>query len=159
MHCHPVPWYKLPACLVTSVVSDSCDAWTVAHQAPLSMGYPRQEYWSGLPFPSPGDLLYPGVFCLSCLAGGFFSTAPPGKPIKYLYMPISLQYFPLALSCLLVTGLVYDTSSWYFRLLNRLFRFKAGFLFFTFSHMVYSSSFPISENGIPLLIWTAAIVS
>ena len=35
--------------------------WTVAHQAPLSMGFPRQEYWSGLPFPSPGDLPNPGI--------------------------------------------------------------------------------------------------
>ena len=35
--------------------------WTVAHQAPLSMGFSRQEYWSGLPFPSPGDLLNPGL--------------------------------------------------------------------------------------------------
>ena len=35
--------------------------WTVAHQAPPSMGFPRQEYWSGLPFPSPGDLPNPGM--------------------------------------------------------------------------------------------------
>ena len=35
--------------------------WTVAHQAPLSMGFSRQEYWSGLPFPSPGDLPNPGI--------------------------------------------------------------------------------------------------
>ena len=35
--------------------------WTVAHQAPLSVGFPRQEYWSGLPFPSPGDLPHPGT--------------------------------------------------------------------------------------------------
>ena len=38
-----------------------CDPWTVAHQAPLSMGFSRQEYWSGLPFPSPGDLPFPGM--------------------------------------------------------------------------------------------------
>ena len=35
--------------------------WTVASQAPLSMGFPRQQYWSGLLFPSPGDLPYPGI--------------------------------------------------------------------------------------------------
>ena len=35
--------------------------WTVAHQSPLSMGFPRQEYWNGLPFPSPGDLSAPGI--------------------------------------------------------------------------------------------------
>ena len=44
-----------------SVMSDSVTPWTVAHQAPLSKGFPRQEYWSGLPFPSPGDLSNPGI--------------------------------------------------------------------------------------------------
>ena len=54
---------------------------TVAHQACLSMGFPRQEYWSGLPFPSPGDLPYPGIEPTSpALAGIFFTTLPPGKP-------------------------------------------------------------------------------
>ena len=38
-----------------------CDPWTVARQAPLSMGLPREEYWSGLPFPTPGDLPDPGI--------------------------------------------------------------------------------------------------
>ena len=45
--------------------------WTVARQAPLSMGFPRLEYWSGLPFPIPGDLLDPGIEPMSpALAGG-----------------------------------------------------------------------------------------
>ena len=44
-----------------SVVSDSVTLWTVAHQAPLSKKFSRQEYWSGLPFPSPGDLPDPGI--------------------------------------------------------------------------------------------------
>ena len=39
--------------------------WTVAHQAPLFMGFPRQEYWNGLPFPSPGDLPHPGIELVS----------------------------------------------------------------------------------------------
>ena len=47
--------------LSRSVVSNSASPWTVAHQAPLSMGFSRQEYWSGLPFPSPGDLPNPGI--------------------------------------------------------------------------------------------------
>ena len=56
--------------------------WTVAHQIPLSMGFPRQEYWSGLPFPSPGDLPNPGTELASpALAGRFFTNEPPGKPI------------------------------------------------------------------------------
>ena len=48
--------------------------WTVAHQAPLSMGFSRQEYWSGFPFPSPEDLSDPGIDPLSpALADGFFT--------------------------------------------------------------------------------------
>ena len=43
------------------VVSDSATPWTVAYQAPLSMGFPRQDYWSGLPFPSPGGLSNPEI--------------------------------------------------------------------------------------------------
>ena len=46
---------------VTSVLSTSVCLWTVAHQTPLSMGFFRQEYWSRLPFPPPGDLPYPGI--------------------------------------------------------------------------------------------------
>ena len=54
---------------------------TVARQAPLSMGFFRQEFWSGLPFPSPGDLPEPGIEPVSpALAGGFFTTEPPEKP-------------------------------------------------------------------------------
>ena len=48
-------------CVSCSVVSNSMPPWTVACKAPLSMGFPRQEYWSGLPFPSPGDLPNPGI--------------------------------------------------------------------------------------------------
>ena len=52
--------------------------WTVAHQAPLSMGFLRQEYWSGLPFASPGDLLNPGIEPRSpAFAGRFFTTESP----------------------------------------------------------------------------------
>ena len=61
--------------------------WTVAHQAPLSMGLPMQEYWSVLPFPSPGDVTDPGIEPKPpALAGGFFTTEPPRKPgfeLKY----------------------------------------------------------------------------
>ena len=55
--------------------------WTVAHQAPLSMGFPRQVYYSGLPFPSPEDLPNPGIEPASpALADGFLVTETPGKP-------------------------------------------------------------------------------
>ena len=55
--------------------------WTTAHLAPLSMGFSRQEYWSGLPCPLPGDLPDPETESTSpALAGGFFTPEPPGKP-------------------------------------------------------------------------------
>ena len=55
--------------------------WTIARQAFLSMGFPRQEYWSGLPGPPPGDPPDPGIEpTSSALAGRFFTTEPSGKP-------------------------------------------------------------------------------
>ena len=55
--------------------------WAVAYQAPLSMEFSRQEYWSGLPFPSPGDLPYPGIKPRSpALQVNFLSAEPQGKP-------------------------------------------------------------------------------
>ena len=56
--------------LVTRSCPTLATPWTVACQAPLSMGFSRQEYWSGLPFPSAGGLPDPGV---SCIAGSFFA--------------------------------------------------------------------------------------
>ena len=57
--------------------------WTVAHQSPLSMGFSRQEYWSRLPFPSPGDLSNPGIKSESpALQADSLQSEPPGKP-KY----------------------------------------------------------------------------
>ena len=55
--------------------------WTIAHQAPLSMGFSRQEYWSGLPCPPPGDLPDPGIEPMSpALQVDSLPTEPPGKP-------------------------------------------------------------------------------
>jgi len=57
--------------------------WTVARQDPLSMRFPRQEYWSGLPFPSPGVSSWPRDRTqVSCIAGRFFTAEPPGKPYR-----------------------------------------------------------------------------
>ena len=65
-----------------SVESDSATPWTVACQAPLSMGFSRQEYWSGLPFPSPGDLPEPGIEPRSlALKADSLPFEPPGKPL------------------------------------------------------------------------------
>ena len=64
--------------------------WTVAHQAPLSVGFPRQEYWSGLP--SPEDLPNPGIEPDSpALQADFFTAEPPGKPV----IPKGLTYIYL----------------------------------------------------------------
>ena len=71
------------------VHADFVTLWTTACQAPLSMGFSRQEYWSRLPFFTPGDLPKSGIKPTSpaaspvcpALSGGFFTTEPPGKPI------------------------------------------------------------------------------
>ena len=73
----PKLMFSLLCCAVLrSVVSDSATPWTVVYQAPLSMEFFRQEYLSGLPFPTPGDLPDPGIELVSLmssvLAGEFF---------------------------------------------------------------------------------------
>ena len=75
----------MPACLV---VSDFfATSWIVAHQAPLSMEFSNQQYWSGLPFPPPGDLLDPGIkpTCLAspALAGKFFTISATWEVLTY----------------------------------------------------------------------------
>ena len=75
-----------PAALVTacmlSCVRLFATPWTVACQAPLSMGFSKQEYWSGLPFPPPGNLPHPGIrFASPVSGGGFFTPEPTGKPL------------------------------------------------------------------------------
>ena len=66
-----------------------CNPWTVAHQAPLSMEFSRQEHWSGLPFPPPGDLPDPGIEPMSlkspALAGRFFTTSATWEA-TYVYL-------------------------------------------------------------------------
>ena len=67
--------------LVTKLCLALATPGTVATQAPLSVGFPRQEHWSGLPFPPPAYLSHPGIEPKSpALAGRFFTTEPPGKP-------------------------------------------------------------------------------
>ena len=75
---------------------------TVALQAPLSMEFSRQEYQSGVPFPSPGDLLHAGMKLTSlaspALTGGFFATAPPGKQSVYTLLLVH-SYNTLQVLC------------------------------------------------------------
>ena len=65
-----------------SVMSNSfATPWTIFHQCPLSMGFPRQEYWSGLSFSTPGDFPVPGIEVRSSvLQAGSLRTEPLGKP-------------------------------------------------------------------------------
>ena len=69
---------------VLSCVQLFATPWTVAHQATLSMEFSRQEYWSGLPFPTPGDLPDPEIklmsFAFPALAGGLFTTSATWEP-------------------------------------------------------------------------------
>ena len=68
-----------------TVVLDSVTPWAVAHQTPLSMGFSRHEYWSGMPFPPPGDLPDPLIKPTApVLAGRFCITEPPEKPDNHL---------------------------------------------------------------------------
>ena len=113
MRSFPLAWIHInifsswKACMheVTSVMSDSAPLWTVACQTPLSMGFSRQEYWSGLPCRLLGDLPNPGIklTCLKspALTGGFFTTSATWEvPLKcildfnspYSYHPISSFY-------------------------------------------------------------------
>ena len=75
----------LPSCLTATL-------WTVTRQAPLSMRFFRQEYWSGLPCPSPGDLPNPGIKPMSlmslALAGSFFTTTNTWEAPLISYIPI-----------------------------------------------------------------------
>ena len=70
------------------VVSDSLAiTWTAVCQALLSIGFSRQEYWSGLPFPSPGDLLYLGIECMSpALTNGFFTHCAPREAQGWVFV-------------------------------------------------------------------------
>ena len=62
--------------------------WTIACQASLFMGFPREDYWSGVPFPSPGDRPDPEIEPVSpALAGRFFTTEPPGKVFSLCKFP------------------------------------------------------------------------
>ena len=68
--------------------------WTVACQAPLSLGLSKQEHWSGFSFPSPGDPPNPGIEPVSsALAGRFFTTQPPGKPPRLFLIILFLNFW------------------------------------------------------------------
>ena len=74
---------------------------TVAYQAPPSMGFSRQEYWSGLPFPSPGDLPNPGIEPRSpTLEADALTSEPPGKPKLLEWVAIFWDRNQIRISCI-----------------------------------------------------------
>ena len=83
----------------------------VTCQSPLSLEFPRQTYWNGLLFPSPGGLLDPGIEPASpALAGRFFTTEPPGKP-TYTYIEHLILRIPLDIQVQMLTK-QWDILDW-----------------------------------------------
>ena len=81
--------------------------WTVAYQAPWSMGFSRQEYWSGLPFPSPRGLPHPGIEPGSpALQTDALPSEPLGKPVKNLKLLMNLINFKGYLNSFLFAGVL-----------------------------------------------------
>ena len=98
-HCQPLCASSCTVFCVLSHVQLFATPWIVDNEAPLSIGFSRQVYWSGLPFPIPGGLPHPWVKsecpASPAFAGGFFTTEPPGKPLTLYTHPHknSLQDF------------------------------------------------------------------
>ena len=92
----PSPWKKLSSAKHVQLCPAHCDPMDCSLQAPLSMEFSRQEYWSGLPCPPPGDLpgpwIQPSSLVSLTLAGRFFPTEPPGKiPQNWSSVPERFQ--------------------------------------------------------------------
>ena len=92
-------FFRRPVAVVESLRHAQLSATTrtvaCSHQAPLSMGFSRQEYWNGLSSPSPVDLPNLGIeptFLVSFIGKGFFTAEPPWKPLS---LPLSLEHFPV----------------------------------------------------------------
>ena len=77
----------------------SATPWTVAFQAPLSMEFSKQEYWSGLPFPFPGDLPDSGIESgSSSLQADSLLSKPPGKPNTFSMLPFNLNWMSISVN-------------------------------------------------------------
>ena len=87
--------------------------WTVANQAPLSMGFSRQEYWSELPFPSPGDLPDPGIEPWSpALSTDALPSEPPGKSLSLDQTDLSWQSNVRLVKAMVFPVVMYGCESW-----------------------------------------------
>ena len=84
--------------LVAQLCLTLCTPWTVAHHAPLSMEFSRQEYWSELPFPSPGDLPHPGIEPRSpALQADSLPSEPPERPLIHSICSLNISFLLLFL--------------------------------------------------------------
>ena len=99
----PLPFSSKTLCVCVCAqslchVQLSVIPWTVAHQPPWSTGFSRQEYWNGLPFPTPGDLPHPGTEPTSlvspALVGGFSTTEPSGNANSKFNSSSYIAHFP-----------------------------------------------------------------
>ena len=140
-----------------SCPSNSATAWTLACQAPLSMEFFRQESWSGLPCPPPGDLPDPGIKpAPPALAGGFFTTEPPGKPYEHTHKHIH-TYITHVRTCTLFLqesdhtrlsflkfALFYLTGSWASFQVDLAYRFNRCMVFQCMNVSWFISQSPIA---------------
>ena len=102
-----LPGRFLLACMMSRSVTSWLfeTLWTIAYQSPLSMGFFRQWYWSGLPFPPPGEFSQPrDRNCVSCIAGRFFTQWATGEA------PISFRYLSNLKPCYIVNSLPLHTG-------------------------------------------------
>ena len=98
LHNYTVKWSEMKSLSRVRLFSTP---WTVAHQAPLSMGFSRQKYWSGLPCFSPGDLADPGIEPGSpALQADCLPTELPRKPILFFFGAA----YSLSKKCLMITS-------------------------------------------------------
>ena len=109
-----------------SVVCDSfVTVWTVAYQAPVSLGFPRQEYWSGLPFPSPGDLPDPEIEPESPgLPADSLPPEPPGMPKMMSNWPCHLLGHKGLNSCHFGFGSLSSVPLYTFSFVNKLAEYR-----------------------------------
>ena len=96
-----------------------CDPWTVAYKAPLSMEFSRQEYWCGLPFPSPGDLPYTGIEPGSpALQAEALPFEPPGNSLVCPNVHRSLDHAAITGTMIFVTKVHSLIHSWHCLLIS-----------------------------------------
>ena len=136
-----------------SRVQLSATLWTVACQAPLSLGFARSEYWSGLPYPSSGDLPNPGIESTSpvypILAGGFFTSEPMGKAINFSQYQSISQYGNQCVSHTTLLFTMFNSDSILYPLLKLnvyIFKQRLKFLFVYNVSMDFLCSYHFMAN-------------